>query len=709
MSSNKKRIFFVLLTLLLSSISASEFRLGDDAGNGGFAFKQSIKILKRASSEIVETVRNSDYPELVNHPERREILETALQYINLRKLPNESGYRGERLLAMDYIVSPPIVKIYKAFYMSFAGTLDRDIQAASLEVQKRLLHEASHIWGYNEIQSEKFSIDFLLYEGNRDDNTPDRDNLIVNESQCVCENGKSVGTGNCLNFCESKDVEVPTLYGSVTMSDRDLSNPNLGDVEMWCHNETSTRHIDPTCYISAWDGDNNVELPIEFTGGNRFTVSLSSLERRKTYVFKIQSTTGAVSSAFQERISQYTRDVSAIRIDEINKYYCLLFSGINDGSGNEFQNVIEGNFYYNRRSTPRSVPSDQSGFTVCHDRNMYGNRDSVLFPRLGNREKVFTVWSAFDPLLLDQDQDGKEDINQLIENELEDRFGQRASLNLFSDFIANTDISSGSSSLGKILKPFIDSRTGLNFCPTAEQYNGKEPLFNILRDYLSVDTEPLFLAERESVVFDNGTNAPKDFLYVSLSEIKDVWFYFTGGQHLTPSLEDRFNRTLHFYWPLDKNNPYVRKSYQKIYTVVRNDDQLISTADKSVACIPKENRGSSDMGKPVGESCSSDLQCSTSCCNESSGSCSEHSPSEGLFCGKEVGQSCITNEFCKKEPVTICKIKKTGIDINGKVTCALRCETQQVHNTCSNFTCMPSENPPVPSFDPKNPDCSNAI
>ena len=185
---------------------------------------------------------------------------------------------------------------------------------------------------------------------------------------------------------------------------------------------------------------------------------------------------------------------------------------------------------------------------------MYGNRDSVLFPRLGNREKVFTVWSAFDPLLLDQDQDGKEDINQLIEDELEDRFGQRASLNLFSDFIANKDISSGSSSLGKILKPFIDSGTGLNFCPTAEQYNGKDPLFNILRDYLSVDTEPLFLAERENVIFDNGSTAPKDFLYVSLSEIKDVWFYFTGGQHLTPSLEDRFNRTLHFYWPLDKNS-----------------------------------------------------------------------------------------------------------------------------------------------------------
>ncbi|GEM_PF-724060 len=709
MSSNKKRIFFILLTLMFGTMDRVAAKFGDDAGNGGFAFKQSIKILKRASSEIVEIVRNSDYPELVDHPERREILETALQYRNLRKLPNESGYRGDRLLAMDYIVSPPIVKIYKAFYMSFAGTLDRDIQAASFEVQKRLLHEASHIWGYNEIQSEKFSIDFLLYEGNRDDNTYDRDNLIVNENQCICENRKSVGTGNCLKFCESRDVEVPTLYGSVTMSDRDLLNPNLGNFETWCHNETSARHIDPTCYINAWDGNYNAKLPLEFTGGNGFIVSLGSLERRKTYVFKIESTTGAVSSAFQERISQYSRDVSAIRIDEINKYYCLLFSGIDDGSGGELQNVIEGNFYYNRRSSPRSVPPNQSDFTVCHDRNIYGNRDSELYPRLGDREKVFTVWSRFDPLLLDQDQDGKEDINQLIENELEDRFGLRVSLNLFSDFIANTDVSSGSNSLGKILKPFIDSRTGLNFCPTFEQYEGKEPLFNILRDYLSVDTEPLFLAERETIVFENGTVAPIDFLYLSLSEIKDVWFYYSNGQHLTPSYDDRFNKTLYFYWPLDKNNPYVKKSYQKMYKVVRDDDQLISTADKSVACIPKSSSGSSDTGKPVGESCSSDLQCNTSCCSETSNTCSEHTPSHGVLCSKEIGQSCITNEFCKKEPVAVCKLRKTGLDLNGKVTCAIRCETQQVHNTCSNFTCMPSENPPVPSFDPENPDCSSAI
>ncbi|WP_372655408.1 hypothetical protein [Halobacteriovorax sp.] len=691
-------------------LNVSALRVGDDAGNGGFAYKQSIKILKMASDEVLELVRTSDYHELVNYPERRQILETALIYDNLIKLPNESGYRGNRLLAMDYIVTPPSVKIYKAFYMSFAGTLDRDLRAASLEVQKRLLHEASHIWGFNETQSEKFSIDFLQYEGNRDDDIPDRDNLIINQDQCICENGKSVGGSNCLNFCESRNDKVPTLYGSVAISGRDLSNPDLGNLEAWCHNEVSySRHTTPNCYMNTWDGNSNNKLPIQFIGEDRFAVSLSSLERRKSYVFKIESTTGAVSDAFQERISQNNRDVSAIRMYEINKYYCLLFSGIIDGSDREFREVIESNFYYSSRTSPRPVPANQSDFTVCHDRNTYGDRDSIMFPRLGNREGVFTVWSAFDPLLLDQDQDGKEDINKLIESELEDRYGQRVSLNLFSDFRSNIDVSGGNRSLGKMLKPFIDTRTGFNFCPTSEHYNGNNPLFNILSDYLSVDTEPLFLAERQNIIFDDGTAASKDFLYLSLSEIKEVWFYYNNGQHIKPSFEDRFNKTLYFYWPMDKNNPYVRKSYQKIYTVVRDDDQFVSTADKSVACIPKLNSSSNDFGKPVGESCSSDLQCNTSCCSETSNSCSEHIPSHGVLCSKEVGQSCITNEFCKKEPVTVCKLRRTGLDLNGKVTCAIRCETQEVHNTCSNFTCMPSENPPIPDFDPENPDCSNAI
>lgn len=104
--------------------------------------------------------------ELIDHPDWKNILVHTLTYNNLQKNYKKDGYRGGKKLQMDFQVNPPVVKIMKVYYESFMGRADPEIPVGELEVEKRLLHEASHIWGYRENQSEEFANKFLALSNN---------------------------------------------------------------------------------------------------------------------------------------------------------------------------------------------------------------------------------------------------------------------------------------------------------------------------------------------------------------------------------------------------------------------------------------------------------------------------------------------------------------------------------------------------------------
>lgn len=113
--------------------------------------------------------------------------------------------------------------------------------------------------------------------------------------------------------------------------------------------------------------------------------------------------------------------------------------------------------------------------------------------------------------------------------------------------------------------------------------------------------------------------------------------------------------------------------------------------------------------RPIGDTCSSDYECSSLCCNQSTGSCSPHNPSgtAPVSCGKTAGQACVAREFCKPEYVPTCKIVKTGVNAQGMATCALRCPLVETYGECTGGRCTPPAVPAVPTFDPS--DCSQAV
>jgi hypothetical protein len=116
--------------------------------------------------------------------------------------------------------------------------------------------------------------------------------------------------------------------------------------------------------------------------------------------------------------------------------------------------------------------------------------------------------------------------------------------------------------------------------------------------------------------------------------------------------------------------------------------------------------------QPVGNNCASDFECSSLCCNLSTGSCAPHNTNGAapILCNKPAGQRCVAREFCKPEFVETCKlVKLPNLSPEGKVQCTLRCPAVSTYGECTAGFCVPPAIPPVPTFDPANPDCSKAV
>lgn len=121
---------------------------------------------------------------------------------------------------------------------------------------------------------------------------------------------------------------------------------------------------------------------------------------------------------------------------------------------------------------------------------------------------------------------------------------------------------------------------------------------------------------------------------------------------------------------------------------------------------------STQGNKIIGESCTTDLECSSLCCNRTSGQCAPHNTivSPSVLCSKPIGDYCIAKEWCQKTTVVKCYVVRTGTDTQGNTTCRQQCYNVQEHGDCKNGICVPPPQNPIPTFDPNDPSaCDNAV
>lgn len=117
--------------------------------------------------------------------------------------------------------------------------------------------------------------------------------------------------------------------------------------------------------------------------------------------------------------------------------------------------------------------------------------------------------------------------------------------------------------------------------------------------------------------------------------------------------------------------------------------------------------------KIVGQTCSTDLECSSLCCNRTTGKCAPHNTSlnPAVLCSKPVGEFCIAKEWCQKYPITKRLIVRDSPDPS---TGAPRCYAYDYqsleYGDCRNSVCVPPVQEALGSFDDTAPGaCNNAV
>ena len=450
-----------------------------------------------------------------------------------------------------------------------------------------------------------------------------RPNNAINISNfCGCLNKKAIISNNCASYCSSKSTNnEELLFVEVILGPEIENNELYGSLKSWCTIEIGDGKTNPTCNLELTDNNgSNIILPIEnFMGSKSFSVDMKTLGTGVTYVAKIvEITSGSKSSSFQvRRLDDTTTDdfTGPLSVHHVAQYTCMTRSGTSDGVNFNWTNALRLHYYYSPNDTPPSLPPITNGQVFCHDINTYGLADSPLFERLENIPHHFSVWNYRDTRFVDTDKNGKEDINDILKNRLLNEYGVSKEVQIFGtlkwpNVIPVTDAGTSSDSassdnpiVGYYMIPWVDGETGKGFCPTQDNFNGTDPMFRVMKDFIGVDTEGIFLAERESLSMLNSDGAsviaPTDVLIVRENLLKKIWFYYENNQHLEPDAFAAENKTIMFYWPPDINDPYVRKSTQYIYTV-RSSENIgtgnangssdlqtsIRPPDKRFGCVP---------------------------------------------------------------------------------------------------------------------------
>jgi len=436
------------------------------------------------------------------------------------------------------------------------------------------------------------------------------DEVYINKDFCACKGSVPDIINNCESFCAANASDTPTLFVNTTMGPNISLNEGLGNLHNWCNVEIGDGLTGPACFLEVFDGNGTTDLSIEnSSGSNSFSVNISSLAINKTYVATLKekgSGSNAKSQSFQIRRINYSTDPVAdetpLKIMPISQYTCLTRAGTQVDAGNLYENAARLHYYFASNNNPPSQPPGNP-FLFCHDVAQYGENDSPLHDRLELIPQHFAFWDQADIRFADQNANSRADINETIQQRLLDEHGITKTINIFGllTWPNRPNIDGPAPNLGFYMQPWIDPVSGRAFCPDQTNYNSTDKLFNILKEVVGVSTEGIYMAVKEPELLTNQDDtpvlAPTDIIIIRENLLKKVWFYYENNQHFVPDDITATQKTIHFYWPADTVNPYIKKSTQKIYTVRRptelnvGADQVglstsVAPADKRFGCAP---------------------------------------------------------------------------------------------------------------------------
>lgn len=443
---------------------------------------------------------------------------------------------------------------------------------------------------------------------------------------CACKDGKPVSFGNCTNFCSGKGTNgAQLLFASFDVT-AEISLSGLNHTRGWCQIRLPNDEAIPNCRIEAKDEDGGVQsLPVNsWPTNNSLVADVGALADDKTYILTlVETVSGARSNSVQ--IIKYSVDLpiqalGPLKQTPVSQYTCIVREFSQDSNNRDifYDQAYRLHFYFIPRMPPDPLPAGTNNI-FCHDifNPRFGLIDSVEAPRLELRPGVFNLWDTMDPRFFDNNGNGNMDVNDVIVQRTRNFGGSiGANSNFFLPFrwfgapqlnaqAGNSNSNNQTQPIGYFMAPWIDQQTFKSYCPTSTQYNSNIPVFQAMRDLIGVDTEGLYVGEKApETIFVNGqaTTGMRDYILIRESDLKDVWFYLKNGVPTAPTDDNVANVAVFFYYPLNRQAPFVKSSSQRIFrvrgaselsgantnaSVTSGGSTTFPPHDRKIGCVPK--------------------------------------------------------------------------------------------------------------------------
>ena len=442
--------------------------------------------------------------------------------------------------------------------------------------------------------------------------------IDIKSDFCSCINGKSDLINDCEAFCASKAAsDQPVLYVNTIIGTDIALNTKLGNLYNWCSVQLANDDTTPQCVVNASDGTNSVNLAANITpGSNSFNVNILSLAKDRTWILKLvesKSGSNAQSKEFQiRRKTQPSSDtvvLGALKVTPVSQYTCMTYGGKVDSVGKIIRTTFARIFYYfAANETPPPIPSaggTNQSLVVCHDEQLHPGNDSAEYDRMELIPNALAMWDKADTRFVAKVENaGKLTINKILEDRLFSEYNITGSaISLFTLISYPNRPTSASTStatvpLGYMMLPFTNTDTGKTYCPTSTEFNGNQPLLNLLGEYMD-DTEGLFLGEKEAETILDGTTYKTLYgtMFVRESILKSYGFYIENGLKIKADAASMNTKTIYYYWPVSTTADPLTQGNRKLFTV-RTPDTLSGnvptgqstterTTDKRIGCVPK--------------------------------------------------------------------------------------------------------------------------
>lgn len=442
--------------------------------------------------------------------------------------------------------------------------------------------------------------------------------IDIKSDFCSCINGKSDIINDCDAFCALKPAsDQPTLYVNTIIGTDIALNSKLGNLYNWCSVQLASDDTTPQCVLNATDGTNTINVGVNITAGsNSFSANVNTLAKDRTWILKlVESKAGSNSQSKEFQIRRKTQpstDVEitgALKVTPISQYTCMTYGGKVDSVGKIIRTTFARIFYYfAANETPPPIPpagGTTQSLVVCHDEQLHPGDDSALYPRLELIPNGLAMWDKTDTRFVAKAVNGgKLTINKILEDRLASEYqilGSTISLFTLISYPnrpTTTATSTANIPLGYMMVPFTNPDTGKTYCPTSTEFNGNQPLLNLLGEYMD-DTEGLFLGEKEAETVLDGSTYKTLYgtMFVRESTLKDYGFYIENGLKIKADTTAMHTKTIYYYWPTSVTADPLTQGNRKLFTV-RTYNTLSGnvptgqvtnepTTDKRIGCIPK--------------------------------------------------------------------------------------------------------------------------